>query len=135
MKLSCSPNIVEEEVYKEYWMKSFKWSESTWLKWYTEQDGCSYKNKNERWIWRTANVYGLDVKYELYEKSNRISNNGTLNNLWIKEFRDHEFTWKQRYLRPDWVWVEFDLWIQSWAYWTAQWCIHWNLTKNSHNSS
>jgi hypothetical protein len=49
--LSCSSDIVEEEIYKEYWMGSLNWrKENTWLNSYIKQDGCAYRNKSERWV-------------------------------------------------------------------------------------
>jgi len=119
-KLYCEPNIVPEEIdmYKEYWL-SWNRQQNTWLKWITEKDGCSYINKNERWKSKSTTVYGLDISYKYYEKAERKSNSNILKYQWITQFRDHDFTWLQKYLRPDWKWIEFNLWSSVQANWSA----------------
>ncbi len=119
-RLYCSSQIIEnieDDTFKEYWISDTV--KPVWLNWYIKNDGCRYQNKEEYWVPKIANVYGITVVYQYKNRYQDTSNNSFYRDTWIVKFSDRDFTWEQRYLRPDGVWINFNLWSSRWDRWSA----------------
>ncbi|QFR39004.1 hypothetical protein A9Q91_02105 [Candidatus Gracilibacteria bacterium 28_42_T64] len=109
-RLYCSSQIIEnieDDTFKEYWISDTV--KPVWLNGYIKNDGCRYQNKEEYWVPKIANVYGITVVYQYKNRYQDTSNNSFYRDTGIVKFSDRDFTGEQRYLRPDGVWINFNL--------------------------